>query len=78
MKPAWGHKLPFSPRVTYANVSLEVIHFEVWVSPVISTNGYQYYVHYVDEFSRFTWIYFLKSTATVTDVFLQFENEVEL
>lgn len=44
----------------------------------MSKNGFQFYVHFVDEYSQFTWIYFLKTKVSVLQAFEQFKAQVEL
>lgn len=44
-----------------ANEHLMVVHIDIWgPSLVNSNNGYKWYVSFVDEFSKYTWIYFFK------------------
>jgi histone deacetylase 1/2 len=47
-------------------------------SPTVSSQGYHYYITFVDAYSRFTWIYLLKSKSDVLPIFQQFKNMVEL
>lgn len=44
---------------------------------MISQNGFRYYVLFVDDFTRFTWIYFLHSKDEVSHVFSLFKSQVE-
>jgi hypothetical protein len=63
--------LSFPSHGSRASKCFEIIHTDVWgVSPVISHAQYKYFVTFIDDFSRFTWIYFLRSKA---DVFLTFQ-----
>lgn len=73
-----NHKLLFTLKVTYVNVSLHVIHPNVQVSLVTSKNCYQYYVYFVDKFSRFIQLSFLTSKSVVTQSFLHFKTKIEL
>jgi Reverse transcriptase (RNA-dependent DNA polymerase) len=40
-------------------------------------NGYRYYVLFIDDYSRFTWIYFLHSKDELSHVFSIFKAQVE-
>ena len=40
-------------------------------------DGYRYYVHFIDDFSRYTWIYLLNTEDQAFDVFKQFKVMVE-
>jgi hypothetical protein len=42
-----------------------------------SVGHYQYYVSFIDDFSKFTWIFLLKNRFDVFDVFIQFQQLVE-
>jgi hypothetical protein len=43
----------------------------------MSSSGFKYYVHFVDDFSRFTWIYPLKQKSETVQAFTQFKNLTE-
>ena len=69
-----AHKLQYTLFTSQYNSPLELIHSDLWgPSPVKSRNEYLYYVSFVDNFSRFTWIYLLKTKSDVTSVFKQFK-----
>ena len=38
----------------------ELVHFDVWVFVLESFDGYRYFVTFVDDFTRVTWLYLLK------------------
>ena len=46
-------------------------------APVPSRNGFHYYVVFIDDYSRYTWLYFLKAKSEVHDVFIKFKSLVE-
>lgn len=72
------HKLPFTISETVTHHPLELIHTDLWgPSPVKSRNGFTYYVSFIDNFSRFTWLYLLKSKSDVYNAFLHFKSLVE-
>lgn len=74
---AKAHVLPFAPS-SCANAPLQVVHSDLWgPSPIVSNNGYRYYVHFIDAFSRFSWIYFLHTKDELVHAFTQFKNQVE-
>jgi len=46
------------------------VHTDVWgIAPVISHEHYRYFVTFIDDFTRFTWVYFLRSKSEVFSVF---------
>lgn len=44
---------------------------------VKSLGGHQYYVTFIDDYSRKTWLYLLKNKDEVFEKFQDFKNEVE-
>ena len=55
-------KNPFLKSDTKTKGMLELIHSNVCgPMPSISLSGYEYYVTFIDDYSRNTWIYFLKN-----------------
>jgi transposase InsO family protein len=47
------------------------------VSPVTSVSGCKYHVIFVDDYSRYTWLYPLRSKAEVYDCFVKFKTIAE-
>jgi GAG-pre-integrase domain len=69
------HKLPFTLNTIIFCAPLEIVHSNLWgPSPVMSHNGFRYYVIFIDDFTRFSWIYFLKIKDEVTNVFTLFKS----
>ena len=47
-----------------AFVPFELVHFDVWgPCPVLSLTRFKYFVTFVDDFSRVTWFYLMKSRS---------------
>ncbi|KAJ4807334.1 Gag/pol [Rhynchospora pubera] len=75
---AKSHKLPFTCSNTVSYAPLELIHADVWgPAPVVTTNGFRYYLVFVDDFTKFVWIFFLHSKDEVLQVFTTFKLQVE-
>uniref|UniRef100_M4DMN8 Integrase catalytic domain-containing protein n=1 Tax=Brassica campestris TaxID=3711 RepID=M4DMN8_BRACM len=71
-------KLPFSKSVFQSSNPLERIHCDVWgPAPVTSVQGFRYYVIFIDNFSRFSWLYPLKLKSDVFATFKSFQSLVE-
>ncbi|GJR00285.1 retrovirus-related pol polyprotein from transposon TNT 1-94 [Tanacetum coccineum] len=52
-----------------------LIHYDLWgPSPIVSKDGYRYYVIFVDDFSKFRWFYPLKAKSNFYGVLLAFGN----
>lgn len=67
----------FSSSTRISTHPLQLIHTDVWTSPVPSVSGYKYYVIFIDDFSRFSWIYPLYAKSEVFDQFVKFKLMVE-
>lgn len=71
------HKLPFVDSNKNFE-PLELIHTDLWgPSPIISHNGYAYYVSFIDHATRFVWFYLVKSKSDTTSALVQFKTLVE-
>ena len=71
-------KLPFSSSVFRSSRVLERIHCDVWgPAPVVSVQGFRFYVVFIDNYSRFCWFYPLKSKSDVFAIFKAFQLQVE-
>ena len=73
-------RFPFG--ATWEEEILELVHSDVFGPMSITSMGkYVYYVSFIDEFSRKTWIYFLGKKYEVFDRFKNFkalvENQIE-
>uniref|UniRef100_A0A2N9J182 Integrase catalytic domain-containing protein n=1 Tax=Fagus sylvatica TaxID=28930 RepID=A0A2N9J182_FAGSY len=72
------HRLPFTHSQFQSTQPLELVHSDVWgPAPVNSCNGYKYYLLFVDDFSRFSWLFLLKSKSEVLNTFKHFKATVE-
>lgn len=75
---AKSHQLPFSSSISTTSFPLEIVHSDVWgPSPITSCKGFRYYIILVDDFSRFTWIYFMANKSDVAQIFSRFKAQVE-
>ena len=68
-----------SPKVNKrASAPIELVHSDVWgPSPVLSLTGFKYFVTFVDDFSRVTWIYLMKSRYKLFSHFSSFCAEIQ-
>jgi hypothetical protein len=66
-------QLPFSPSSRISNGPLEIIHIDIWTSPIPSMSGCKYYIIFIDDFSRYSWIYPLHQKSEAYDSFVKFK-----
>ena len=71
-------KKTFPSSKSKAKGILEIIHFDV-CGPISSSSlsGYVYYVSFIDDFSRKTWVYFMKNKDEVFGKFKEFKALIE-
>lgn len=56
---------------------LECIHCDLWgSSPIASTQNYHFYALFVDDFTRFSWLFPLKNKSNFFECFLRFQRQV--
>lgn len=41
-------------------------------------NGYKYYIHFIDDYSKFTWLYLLRTKSKAFNTFCNFKAQAEL
>ncbi|KAJ9551722.1 hypothetical protein OSB04_015767 [Centaurea solstitialis] len=69
-------RLPFSLSTTKTSRVFELIHSDLWTSPVTSLSGFKYYVLFLDDFSHFLWVFPLRAKSEVFSVFKTFRAYV--
>ena len=68
-----------SPRVNKrAFAPFELVYYDVW-GPclVLSSTGFKFFVTFVDDFSRVTWLYLMKSRSELFSHFSAFCAEIQ-
>jgi hypothetical protein len=74
---AKAHQLPYSVSSRTSSAPLEPIHSFVW-GPIIDSFGRKkYYISFIDDYSKLTWIYLLHQKSEVSKYFLEFQQLVE-
>jgi GAG-pre-integrase domain len=69
-----SHKLPFVQSTSVATAPLQVIHTDLWgPTPELSFSDHRYYVHFTNEFTRFSWLYTCAYKSDVVPIFHQFK-----
>lgn len=72
------HKLPFSLSMSHTRAPLELVHSDVWgPSPLDSISGFKYYLIFIDDFTRFCWLFPLRSKSEVFHCFVNYHKHVE-
>ena len=70
--------LSFPSHGSHAEHCFYLIHSDVWgISPIISHVNYKYFVTFIDDYTKYNWIYFLHAKSEVLSIFQQFTIYVE-
>lgn len=56
---------------------LEYVYTDVWTSPITSVDNFEYYIIFVDHFTRLTWLFPLKYKSQAHATFIAFKALVE-
>jgi hypothetical protein len=67
-----AHQLPFSRSSSQSTTPLELIFSDVWGPAIDSFGNKKYYVSFIDDFSKFTWLYLLHHKSEVFKFFKEF------
>lgn len=73
------HNLLFLNSISHAASPFELVHTDVWgPTPKLSTDGFRYYILFVDDYSRFTWLFPLKQKGDKIVAFKEFQAFVHI
>jgi hypothetical protein len=74
---AKAHQLPYSVSLSRSSAPLELIFSDVLGLAIDSFGRKKYYVSFIDDYSKFIWLYLLHSKFEVYKYFLEFQRLVE-
>ena len=57
---AKSHQLPYPISTSMSTAPLQIIFYDVWGPAPLSVGKHEYYVSFIDDYSKFTWIYLLQ------------------
>ena len=71
-------KLPFNKSDFISSTPFDFVHSDVWgLAPFTTEGGSRYFVIFVDEYSKFTWIYLKKHRLDLIPVFQTFHKMIQ-
>jgi hypothetical protein len=73
---AKSHQLPYKRSDSTSSHPLELVFSYVWGPAMESVGRYKYYVSFIDDFIKFTWLYLIKK-SDVFQAFQSFQTHVE-
>ena len=53
-------RLPFTSSMSRASKPFDLVHCDLWTSPVLSISGFKYYLVILDDYSHFLWTFPLR------------------
>lgn len=75
---AKSHRLPYTDSTRITSSMLQLVHIDVWgPASVLSSNGNKYFVLFVDDYSRFCWLYPIANKSDVLSIFQKFKALTE-
>ncbi|XP_070668117.1 uncharacterized protein [Malus domestica] len=72
------HRASFPPSMSKRPFPFDLVHSNVWgPSPVVTSSGLWWFVTFVDDCTRITWLYMLKNKSDVGAIFRSFAQMVQ-
>uniref|UniRef100_A0A453GJS8 Integrase catalytic domain-containing protein n=1 Tax=Aegilops tauschii subsp. strangulata TaxID=200361 RepID=A0A453GJS8_AEGTS len=65
-------RLPFPSSFSKIYAPFDLIHCDLWTSPVVSFSGFQYYLVVLDDFTHFSWTFPLRNKSDTSTVLQRF------
>ena len=78
-------KFPFYDSLSYATMPFDIIHSDLWTSPILNSLGHKYYVLFLDNYTNFLWTFPISTKSQVYNLFIrlrtyirtQFERDIK-
>ena len=69
-------KTVFKNSTTIYEKCFDLVHSDVWTAPCLSRENYKYFVTFIDEKSKYTWLTLIKTKDRVLEAFKNFQAYV--
>ncbi|CAJ2639186.1 unnamed protein product [Trifolium pratense] len=70
--------LPFNKSASVSKQPFDLVHSDVWgPSPALTKGGSRYYVSFIDDYTRYCWVYLMKNRSEFFDIYHMFRAMVK-
>ena len=74
---AKSHRVPFKVSFNKSTIPFSCVHTDVWGPfSTASASGHKYFVSFIDDCTRVSWVYLMKSKSDVLHIIPQFYNMI--
>ncbi|KAJ9560502.1 LOW QUALITY PROTEIN: hypothetical protein OSB04_005662 [Centaurea solstitialis] len=63
------NKLPFFKSLSNSVAPFDIIHSDIWTSPIVSTSGHKYYLLFLDDYTNFVWTFPMANNNQTFSIF---------
>jgi len=70
-------QLSFHASCSFTELPFDIIHNDIWTSPISSSFGHRYYVLFLDDFSKFLWTFPISKKSQVFFIFQSFKTLIK-
>jgi len=71
-------KLPFSISNSTTSKPFDIIHSDLWTSPILSSAGHKYYLFFLDDYTNFVWTFPIGRKSQVPSIFSSFHAFIKI
>ncbi|KAL3511541.1 hypothetical protein ACH5RR_024258 [Cinchona calisaya] len=72
------HTLPFNKSDSVATAPFDLVHSDIWgPSPTPTIGGSKYFVIFVNDYSQYTWIYFMNYKSDLSKIYRDFATMIQ-
>ena len=71
-------KLPFFDSQTTTLMHFDILHSDLWTSPILSSAGHKYYVLFLDDFTNFLWTFPISRKSHVFETFKSLTQLIQI
>jgi hypothetical protein len=70
--------LSFNKSESFSSTPFDLVHYDIWgPAPILSEGRSRYFVIFVDNYNRYTWIYLLQYRSELTNIYQNFHKMVQ-